>query len=87
MSEIVVLDKSQFEDTIMKALEMAADRFVPSNPYPDVMNLSQVCQYLDITPPTVRERIKTGLPVSYKLGERNPRFVKVEIDRWLKDDL
>jgi predicted DNA-binding transcriptional regulator AlpA len=36
--------------------------------------------------PTVYNRIKTGLPVSYALGEKSPRFIKSEIDSWLSEN-
>lgn len=51
--------------------------------FPDVMTQAQVCEYLKTSPATVVGLAKRGLPVSYAIGEKSPRYIKTEIDKWL----
>lgn len=54
--------------------------------FPPVMTMKQICQYLQSSEQTVRNRIKdSGLPVCNKLGD--PRFIKSQVDEWLAGNL
>jgi excisionase family DNA binding protein len=58
------------------------------NEFPEIMTLTQVCQYLQLSAPSVRKAIKEDdLPVVKTFGEKAPRFVKREIDAWLSGQI
>ncbi len=67
-------------------LEQIRNDFKRENEFSDIMTLPQLCKYLGVTAPTIHKRInESNLPVSYALGEKSPRFLKNQIDNWLRD--
>ena len=50
---------------------------------PEVMNTRQLAAYLGVSESTIRNRMKNGLPFSDKLAD--PRFLKLEVDRWFRE--
>ena len=50
---------------------------------PEVMTIGQLSEFLGVSQPTIRKRIKQGLPVSEKLGDK--RFIKADVLEWLRE--
>jgi excisionase family DNA binding protein len=87
MSEFTIFDMRQAEAlaerVAERAFEKARDELFQSAP--EVMTQKEVCQYLGVSSTTVIEKQKNGgLPVSYMLGEKSPRYIKSEVDKWLR---
>jgi excisionase family DNA binding protein len=78
MSEIVVLTKAEWREEIASLIGNITLQGVP-----EVMTLAQVAEYLQISMPTLYKAMnERGLPYTEKCGDK--RFVKSEVDLWLK---
>jgi predicted DNA-binding transcriptional regulator AlpA len=56
--------------------------------FPEVMTQGQLAKYLGVSQSTIIEKQRSaGLPVSYALGEKSPRYFKAEVDKWLKGQI
>lgn len=54
--------------------------------FPPVMTIKQVAAYLQVTEQTVRNKIKQeNLPVTGRCGD--PRFIRSDIDAWLRGQI
>jgi len=87
-TEVIVLSpeqyKSDLEHCAARAVSIAREEF--DAPFPEVMTVEEIARYLRFdSVRTVYNKIeKNGLPVTKKLGV--PRFIKSEVDAWLKGD-
>lgn len=56
------------------------------NEFPEIMNITLVAKYCDVSEQTIRNRIKdSGFPVSERLGDK--RFIKRDVDAWLRGQI
>jgi excisionase family DNA binding protein len=88
--EFTIFDMRQAEALAERVAERAFEKARDElfHAAPEVMTQKEVCQYLGVSSTTVIEKAKTaGLPVSYMLGEKSPRYIKAEIDKWLKGSI
>lgn len=69
-------------DDVLPIIERIEKQIRRQNSTPEIMNIKQIAVYLGVSEGTVRNRMKDGLPFTNKLGD--PRFLKSEIDAWLK---
>jgi excisionase family DNA binding protein len=82
-SEVGVLTPERITEIVRHAFNEAVKVARLDKAFPDVMTLCEVAEYLQVSKATIRNKIRDErLPVSSKLG--NPRFLKAEIDSWLK---
>lgn len=67
-------------------LDILAERIALKLRAGDLMTLKQLQSYLGYSAPTIYKLIKeNGLPVCYPTS--HPRFLKVEVDNWLKEQI
>lgn len=77
--------KTIVEESFRSNFEAFKSDFTVKESFPEVMTLSQVCAYTQYTEPTIRKFIKEkNFPVSAPCG--SPRFLKSEVDLWLKNN-
>jgi excisionase family DNA binding protein len=60
---------------------MRKDRQAPANPDRRIMNIRQLCDYLDCHPSTIYRMLKRREIPAFKLGS-DWRFHRESIDRW-----
>lgn len=78
--EIIVLSLEQFRAEFEKIFETIS---IGKNRTPEVMTVAQIAEYLQISIPTIYKAMKErGLPYTEKCGDK--RFIKSEVDTWLK---
>jgi excisionase family DNA binding protein len=85
--QIAVLSKADLADIARQAadfaIESARQGLIPLTP--EVMTMPQLCAYLQFSRPTVLKAIETkGLPVKKCFGTNAPRFIKKDVDEWLR---
>ena len=74
------------ERAVLEAFEPIRDELKRQNSFPEIMTLTQVAEYTQYTRQTILRFIKEqGFPVSNRC--ERPRFVKSEVDRWLKGEI
>lgn len=71
-------------DDLKAVMSDVAVEISSANTFPEIMTVSQVADFLGVSKPTVYSRMKKGLPYSEKLGD--PRFIKTEVLKWLKEN-
>ena len=79
---ITLLTKDEARAIAEQAALRAAELVKDYDRFPEVMDKKTVAKYLVVSIPTINRKMREGMPVTYRVGD--PRFLKSEIDAWLK---
>ena len=85
--EIVVLQKDELETLLRRVADAAVEQLrddIARVHTPELMTMSQICDYLQCHRSTVTRHIGQGMPVEHA-GEQQ-RFRKTDIDLWLRGE-
>lgn len=84
MDRVITLTESELND-IVRRTTLAVVAELGNNPQapPAVMTKAQVAKYLGCSVPTIDRWMVKGLPYQ-KEGKEHPRFIRVDVDNWLR---
>lgn len=81
--ELERADIQAITQSVLESIKPYLGRKVPENAEDEVMDMKGLCDYLKVTPKWVHERTHLHEMPFYKLSNKQLRFRKRKIDKWL----